>query len=537
MPNNFYNHWHVLAQAALHREYKAETMTLLLQRSRLPRTNDVHVYTACENGTSILMSFMVVFSPWAFGTTQPWSIWTMNAAGYLLGLLLGLKLYIRRIKGYVPPRWDMESSDIIPEKLKARFPSAAGLMNILILLTLCILIYCAASALNAAATYDPRKLIFTYHSYKSWLPHSFDRTGTWMAFGNYLALACSFWAVTDWLAGKSDAELRPGYKKAGEIYRFLLPARVRTLLWLLCINGALLGLESIAQRLEGSGRLLFLIKPTINSEGISQFGPFHYRGNAASYFNLIWPVCLGFWSTLQSEGPRDRRQHLLLGCAIIMAASPIISSSRGGTFIAVGLMGLCFLIFIVSQLVASGDRLKNWKRRYREVGFMLLFLAGTLALGMACGWDALGPRLARMDEGFVARQQLYAAAQPIASDYPIFGIGPGSFGSVFQLYRVAPEVYWPAQLHNDWLETRITFGWIGSGLIGLALLVMLLRSATAACIQGRDRLLIGFWLALGGCLIHARFDFPFQIYSINFVFLLICALAFGLSRFCLWQQI
>ena len=32
------------------------------------------------------------------------------------------------------------------------------------------------------------------------------------------------------------------------------------------------------------------------------------------------------------------------------------------------------------------------------------------------------------------------------------------------------------------------------------------------------------WLALTGCLLHARFDFPLQIYSILFLFLLECAI-------------
>ena len=38
------------------------------------------------------------------------------------------------------------------------------------------------------------------------------------------------------------------------------------------------------------------------------------------------------------------------------------------------------------------------------------------------------------------------------------------------------------------------------------------------------------WLALLGCLAEARYDFPFQIYSIVFLFLTICAVIFNLSR-------
>jgi hypothetical protein len=38
------------------------------------------------------------------------------------------------------------------------------------------------------------------------------------------------------------------------------------------------------------------------------------------------------------------------------------------------------------------------------------------------------------------------------------------------------------------------------------------------------------WLALAGCLVHARYDFHLQIYSILLMFLLICAVLFSVRR-------
>jgi len=40
------------------------------------------------------------------------------------------------------------------------------------------------------------------------------------------------------------------------------------------------GVEGILQRLEGSGHLLFILKPRINQTAEAQFGPYAYRGNA-----------------------------------------------------------------------------------------------------------------------------------------------------------------------------------------------------------------------------------------------------------------
>src|SRR5208337_4834612 len=73
------------------------------------RMRDVRLYMACDSLSEILIFLMVIFSPWAFGTTQPWSIWTMNAAGYLLAALLGVKTAIRKWRGYRPPKWGEES--------------------------------------------------------------------------------------------------------------------------------------------------------------------------------------------------------------------------------------------------------------------------------------------------------------------------------------------------------------------------------------------------------------------------------------------
>src|SRR5258708_18874259 len=127
-------------------------------RKRAPflRARDVQLYRFCEDLTEALIYLMVVFSPWAFGTTQPWSIWTMNAAGYLLGLLLALKLFIRRATGYRPPRWDNESAAAMLEQSGPVFLTPYRFIGALFLLTAAILVYCLISALNAAATYEPR---------------------------------------------------------------------------------------------------------------------------------------------------------------------------------------------------------------------------------------------------------------------------------------------------------------------------------------------------------------------------------------------
>ena len=118
------------------------------------RAGDVQLYRICDDLSGMLIFPMLVFSPWAFGTTQPWSIWTMNVAGYALGILLLVKLHIRVLKGYVAPRWESFSSHTAT-KTRHRHPLARLLVRILAGLTLAVLAYCLVSALNARATFNP----------------------------------------------------------------------------------------------------------------------------------------------------------------------------------------------------------------------------------------------------------------------------------------------------------------------------------------------------------------------------------------------
>ncbi len=486
---------------------------------------EVLTYKACEHSSEALIYLMIVFSPWAFGTTQPWSIWVMNFCGYGLGILFAIKFTLRRLRGYRPSRWTIQRSEPTGQQVRTRPDAVAMITTGLAVLTVLILSYCLTAALNARSTYDPRRMDFAYHSFIAWLPHSYDSHRTWQMFFNLLALASFFWAVRDWLLGKTTAEERAERSDTRtDATASKLPDRLRRLLWVLSINGALLGVEGICQRISDTNKLLWFMPTRMNKSADAQFGPYAYRANAAQYFNLVWPVALGLWWVLWREArrrlSRRPRHHFLLPCVAIMAACPIISGSRGGALVAVGMIVIATVILIFAL------------RRHHpsnQFAIVLLFLTA-VGLGVYFGGDRLAGRMRDFNLGLAGREHIYESAAAIARDYPLFGIGPGAFEPVFQLYRSSEEEFWPAELHNDWLETRITFGWLGSALIAVALLLVLARWFLSNGIPTRWPFTSLLWLALTGCLIHARFDFPLQIYSILFTFVLLCALLFTVSR-------
>jgi hypothetical protein len=332
----------------------------------------------------------------------------------------------------------------------------------------------------------------------------------------------------------------------------------------------LLGVEGIIQRESGTYRLLFLLEPRLNQDGSTEFGPYAYRSNAAQYFNLLWPLCLGYWWILQRHSTdRTKSQNGLLFCVALMAACPIISTSRGGALVSAGML-LLTLIYLAgtiyrsshstrpqpfiksarsirqlppkapvassppsdhrSEVVTAGIPVPSAPAHRATTGPLLLFLGATLALGLGLGWQSLAPRMAQFDEGLAGRTELHNAPLQMAGDYPLYGTGPGTYASVFQLYRFSEKVIWFEQVHDDWLETRITFGWLGFGALVAALGVVALRGFFSGGLRGLQPLKFFGWVSLGGCLLHARFDFPLQIHSTLFLFLAVCAILLNLGR-------
>jgi hypothetical protein len=476
--------------------------------------------------TEGLIYFAILFGPWAFGTTQPWSIHVMNGIGFALGLLWLGKLLIR-LTGYRPLRWtrlfgSSESDRRLKAERRFSWMLAVG--------TICVLGYCLTSAWNARAIYHPNQWNFEYRNAIPWLPHSYDQAGSWAEFWKFLGLAGFFWALRDWLVTLSPKEaarfeLEDSLNHAGS----QLPARLRRLFWILTVNGTVLAIEGLMQRAEGGNKLLWLVLPRYNQTAESQFGPYAYRSNAAQYFNLLWPAVLGFWwasvSSLRRRKTAENsagknRVAVLLPCALVMAICPIVSSSRGGAIVlAVNLVTACGILLMA-----------QWRRHWTSKALILVLLACILGAGSLLGWKSLAPRMEMIHEGYEGREGLYIAGRYMARDNALFGTGPGTFGTMYQLYRRAETDVWQAYMHNDWLETVITFGCAGAVPIFAIGLLVLSHWFWCGGIYGNKYFVMLLWLSLAGCLLHACFDLPLQIHSVLTLFLVLCAVLSCLSR-------
>jgi O-antigen ligase len=455
---------------------------------------------------------MTVAAPWMFGCTEDWARRWMHWGALAMAAALAGKVAIRVSFGYSPPRW-------------TAYPGVRRLPLIVLgVLTAAMLAYVSASYFNGSyrLTYNARigpELVDTGHRVSSWLPSSFDIVQTGSALPDYFAFAAVFWSARDWFLGKTRRERRA---EEDERNAAQIPARLALWLWVICVNGALVGLIATLQRLDHSDRLLWLVDPYYQGDTTNTFGPYAYRTNAAQYFNLIFPLAVGFWWSLRAEdrdssGPGRRRGSkphvVLLPCLIWIGASTFISTSRGGAMVLAGLLVAASAVLVFSN---RGDR----------AAAMVLALVAACSLGL--GAFLGGAQLSKRFETAIAdrmngRLEIYTVARRMAEDYPWWGSGPGTFKSLYGFYRPNLDATWAGYAHNDWLETLVTFGRIGSAMILAAMLALgFVASAGVGIALPREFTSMAL-LGLLGMMLHAVFDFPFQVYSLTFTFVIILA--------------
>jgi O-antigen ligase len=203
----------------------------------------------------------------------------------------------------------------------------------------------------------------------------------------------------------------------------------------------------------------------------------------------------------------------------VIALAPLASLSRGALIIGVGSIVVALLIVLkFSQRVKAGSL----------VGIAAVLL-GSLVIGAYVEWEHLGKRF-RQESVDSGRQEIWQNTWKIFREYPVYGTGPGTFESVYLLYRPATKDEWQAYAHCDWLELLATFGVVGTLLVLAALGVAMAHPFFGERIRASRAFTPLLYLAMASCLAFAVVDFPFVIYSILFLFVLVCALLTCMSQ-------
>ena len=299
------------------------------------------------------------------------------------------------------------------------------------------------------------------------------------------------------------------------------PVWLVRLWWTIAIAGGSIALLGLIQKATGAG-MIFWKKPA-TADLTTFFATYYTHGNSGAYLNLVLPVAiaLALRGFLRKSSPILRAIPLALCLLLVVAA--IANTSRGGQ--AIGALLVVALTICLRDILFSRVRRLEKKTLLVAAGviaFALLAVAGASHLDQSLGrWHDLQSKLENDARWLASRAALRAV-----DDAGWFGFGPGTFRVVFPYYTngLGPKVegIWRF-LHEDYLQTLLEWGWIGSafwallffGSIGVAART-LRRRGDDSPLSGRQRLfLTGAVLALGGVALHALVDFPLQIASIQ----------------------
>lgn len=494
-------------------------------RRRTPLAHEI-----CDALTGILLCGLLMAMPWLFAWEGRWPHIVANGMGYALGVLWMAKLCIRQLTGYIPMRWgsaDDEASPIRQRRDRCLTRWLAGL-------TLSILGWTLISAWNGGGVFEEVNLKILPRDHLGWLPHSYDAPRTWEALGRYTAWALIFWAARDWFLGKTREERRGMielWRKdgGGTPGPWHVPMRIRRFLWSLCLGGVLVAAEALVQRWSGTDHLLWRIKPTLSGPD-NFFGPFWYRGNAAQYFNLLWPLGAALAWTLYHQA-REATRHgartmgpvwlWMIPVAIVMFVCPMAAASRLGTALT-----CCAMLVLVAQ---AGWR-EGSSRKSRVIGLVLLCVAA-LQIALILGWKTIEPRYEQLAQsGLKGWHDMNSTAFTVAQNAPWLGIGPDAYPAFARMLWTRNANEFQPHAQNDWLETIVTFGRLGAlpVLAWVILIPLKWRWGSGAILPSTLSTLL--WTVLGLCLFHALFHFPFQNPPVALLWIVLAALASATSR-------
>lgn len=271
--------------------------------------------------------------------------------------------------------------------------------------------------------------------------------------------------------------------------------------------------------------------------GLNFFATYYYHGNAGAFINLVFPpiACLALVALRTRDANSGRA--IWFPCLMMSLAGAFATASKAAIVITI----LLAFILVVWRFRLLADLWKNLPSNGLRVIVALALALGIFSLGWL-GWDRMMERWTKEAWGtnsYDNRLFSYQASLKMLPDSGLWGFGPGNFSIAFPHYTNdfgdKLEGFWRFA-HEDYLQTLIEWGWIGGAscaVIFFGGIFTGLRAyrRTAALFGTLDRTLwFATLLALFGVAIHATVDFPLQIASLQLYVAVYLGLMWGSSN-------
>jgi O-antigen ligase len=327
-----------------------------------------------------------------------------------------------------------------------------------------------------------------------------------------------------------------------------VPNRARGLVLVTILSSFGMVMLFFLQRIVGPP---FILMSQDGSQPLA-FATYRYHGNAAAYLNLCWPISAAvaiFAAIRQSKG----WPFWFLPLAVTLIATFLNVSKAGNVLAPVGI-----LILLLTLIPYFSREIKRSKRRIRK-SRILVALVPIVILAASVPFALPWKRWESIDIAKKGRATAYAELVKMVPDAGFTGFGPGTFSTYSLVYtNKNPSLrhLWYNMAHQDYLQTIIEWGYVGTVLWALLLFppVIFLFKAARRNFSRRSHEFEGYRInisdhvaaffetiptARDGCLgagaftavilttIHSTFDFPMQIASLQFYFLILLALGWS----------
>lgn len=270
------------------------------------------------------------------------------------------------------------------------------------------------------------------------------------------------------------------------------------------------------------------------------FASYYYHGNAGAFLNLVWPLSAGLVIRAFSNRHYPGMRAVWIIVFIVTIAGVVANTSRMAQLVA-----LLLLVAICLEFGPTLIRKLSGTERSVALAGALAILLALIALAQATHleqplnrWQAESQRIPGD-----ARWRASCMAMGALPQAGFFGFGPATFRVVFPAYNIALVNQVPGTwrfLHEDYLQTLLEWGWLGSALWALLFfggITVGIRSYNKDAKRGwtpRRRVLEPLVItALVGVALHALVDFPLQIESIQLYVATYLGLCWGST---LWYE-
>ncbi len=442
-----------------------------------------------------LFFFTLVFSPIAFGTTEPWSYAIMETATVLACLFFFFSILKHKSDLYQVP---------------GLTPLVLFLCFILVQLIPLPPFIVQLLSPNAFKIHEATKQL---SQIDSWMTISLNHKATLSEFFRYTTYAL-FYALTVQLLRKKEMLQATGI--------------------IITIFGGLLAFSSILQFYLTEDVVLWFRRSPYNSIAV---GPYANHNHYAGLMEMIFPIVLALFlfyrprigksslvrGIIEIFSNERANIHILIGTSALLIVVSIFVSLSRGAMISSCLSLIFFTIFLFRRKISKGNTILM-------IGVIILT---SLIIGWF-GWDQIFQRFASLKNAqgiiYESRLDFWKDTKDIVTDYKITGSGMGTFRHIYPSYQsfTIGNDRSLNHAHNDYLELLSEGGTIGFILAG-CFLVSVLYKTYAVFKKRRDAfsiyLYIGCITALVSILLHSFVDFNMHIGANGLWFFLIAGIA------------